>query len=344
MASYFAAANTGKGFVGYFDRIFGDVSRLYVIIGGPGTGKSRLLRELASEAEKKGHACEWFYCSSDPSSLDGVLIEDLDCAMIDGTAPHTWEMKCPGAIEQVVDLGQFWDARKLAAVTEEAQRLTALKRSDYASAYRLLSAVCELEGEIDRLGREAVLFDKLDRTVERLSRKWSSNGTGIEDLRISTDVSSKGRITLDIPGSDAPKRVAVTGPRFAVREILGALYQKAVSYDSDRTVSFEVPDTDHIETLYLRSEKTMFTSLAFDDPTDILNAWRFVDRDILKKHRSRIRFYERCRDSLYDAALERMTSAGVHHADLEELYGGAMDFAAKESYCKGMIGEILRGK
>ena len=344
MSSYFAAANSDRGFVSRFDRIFGGVSRLYVILGGPGTGKSHLLRMLGRAAEDKGYACEYFYCSSDPSSLDGVLIPELDCAMIDGTAPHTWEMKCPGVIEQIINLGEFWDADRLTAVKDEVLRLAALKKSDYTAAYKLLASACEFESEIDRIGSEALLTDKLNGAVSRLSRTWSKDAHGTENLRISTAVSSKGRVTLDIPGIKAPKRIAVTGPRFAVRKIMNSLYDAAVSGCVPRTVSCEVPFTDSIETLYLTADGIMFTSCADADATDTLNAWRFIDRDILRRHRGKIRFYERCRNSLTDAAVDRLKCAGERHAEIERLYSGAMDFNAKEKYCKKLVGKIISEK
>ena len=37
---YFAAANTVDGFVSYYDEIFVKCSRVYIIKGGSGTGKS----------------------------------------------------------------------------------------------------------------------------------------------------------------------------------------------------------------------------------------------------------------------------------------------------------------
>ena len=43
---YFAASNTGAGFVNYFDRIFLQDERVYILKGGPGTGKSYFLRQV----------------------------------------------------------------------------------------------------------------------------------------------------------------------------------------------------------------------------------------------------------------------------------------------------------
>ena len=50
---FFAAANTGRGFVSYFDEIFfcDDIKQRYVIKGGPGTGKSSIMRRVAKRGE-----------------------------------------------------------------------------------------------------------------------------------------------------------------------------------------------------------------------------------------------------------------------------------------------------
>ena len=48
---YFAAANSYKGFKSYFDRIFApeQFDRIYIIKGGPGTGKSSIMKNIVLE-------------------------------------------------------------------------------------------------------------------------------------------------------------------------------------------------------------------------------------------------------------------------------------------------------
>jgi len=348
MSSYFAAANSGRGFVNCFENVFGKVGRLYVINGGPGTGKSRLMRELGEAAEANGHVCEYFYCSSDPASLDGVLIPSLDCAMIDGTAPHTWDIRCPGAFEQIVNLGEFWDAGKLVGARGEITRLNTLKKSNYAAAYSLLKAACELEAELDRIGSAALLTDKLNAAVSRLARSWTTADTDSEQIRITSGITTKGMVKLDIPGENAAVKYTVTGPAFAVRRIMNTLRGAAALKNTPRTVSLEPLNTANTDALYLKSEDVQFTSVDIADDADneadglnIINAWRFIDRDALKKVRGQLRFYERCRKSLVDAACEKLSSAGEHHAAVEEIYAQAMDFTKKAKYCAALVRKIV---
>ena len=47
----FPGGNTSEGFYSYFDNILGrDANRLYILKGGPGTGKSTIMRKFAEKA------------------------------------------------------------------------------------------------------------------------------------------------------------------------------------------------------------------------------------------------------------------------------------------------------
>ena len=74
-SNYFLGSNTNLGFYSYFDKILNPQknARLYIIKGGPGSGKSTLMKRLLERFIADGDDIEKFYCSSDPNSLDGVL-------------------------------------------------------------------------------------------------------------------------------------------------------------------------------------------------------------------------------------------------------------------------------
>ena len=65
------------------------------------------------------------FCSSDPHSLDGVIAEKNDrrIAMVDGTAPHERDAVIPGAIDEIINLGDFWERRWLVGQKENIKRL-----------------------------------------------------------------------------------------------------------------------------------------------------------------------------------------------------------------------------
>ena len=96
---FLAGGNTAQGFYSCFDAILprAQQKRMYYLKGGPGVGKSTLMKRFAKAAEEKGIEAEYFHCSSDPDSLDGIIDETLSCAIIDATAPHAYDPPLPGA-------------------------------------------------------------------------------------------------------------------------------------------------------------------------------------------------------------------------------------------------------
>jgi predicted ATPase len=86
----FPGANTGRGFLSFFDYVIPeDARRIFVIKGGPGVGKSTFMRKIAEKITELGYDVEYHCCAADPDSLDGVVIPAFDIGLLDGTAPQS---------------------------------------------------------------------------------------------------------------------------------------------------------------------------------------------------------------------------------------------------------------
>ena len=90
---FFLGANSGGGFFSLYDQLGRpeDTYDLIVLKGGPGVGKSTMMKAIGAAAEKRGLDVEYIRCSGDPDSLDAVQIPQLKTAAVDGTAPHVIE-------------------------------------------------------------------------------------------------------------------------------------------------------------------------------------------------------------------------------------------------------------
>ena len=68
--AYFAASNSTNDFVSYYEEVFRAprINHIWAIKGGPGTGKSHFLGDVAGYATQRGWMSEYIYCSSDPAS------------------------------------------------------------------------------------------------------------------------------------------------------------------------------------------------------------------------------------------------------------------------------------
>lgn len=141
--SYFLGANTARGFYSCHSDFCRPESGdfLYVIKGGPGCGKSTLMRKIATAAETAGMDVEYALCSGDPDSLDGVYLPQCGIGFTDGTAPHVQEPQYPGVCGAYLDLGRFYDTKALRPMREDFFRITRAYRDKYAEAYAALSAL-----------------------------------------------------------------------------------------------------------------------------------------------------------------------------------------------------------
>jgi len=102
LVKVFPGGNTAYGFHSFYDYIIEpDATRIFVIKGGPGVGKSTFMRKIGETLLEQGFDCEYHCCSSDNGSLDGLVIPAIRVALLDGTAPHVVDPKNPGAVDEI---------------------------------------------------------------------------------------------------------------------------------------------------------------------------------------------------------------------------------------------------
>ncbi|WP_028549048.1 PRK06851 family protein [Paenibacillus sp. UNC451MF] len=155
--NFFAGGNTAHGFSNLFDSSLQGLDRLYILKGGPGTGKSSLIRFIGDHLVNNGHDILLIHCASDSDSLDGLIVPSLKIGIVDGTAPHVIEPKLPGAVEQYVNLGEAWDASELNEQRDTIAALNEQIKQAYERAYAGFAEALRIHDEW-----EAVYFDTMD--------------------------------------------------------------------------------------------------------------------------------------------------------------------------------------
>lgn len=336
MENYFAAANTAGGFVCWYDDIFNpkELDFCYIIKGGSGTGKSTLMRKLAAKAEKLGARCERYYCSSDPTSLDGVIANMPNgrrIAMLDGTAPHTHDPKYPGAAEAIINLGQYWCEDILKGQREEIIALSEKKSRLFGETYGYFGAAGTLFLSRQSEARGALLSDKLAAACERLltqrMRECRVKGSvGEARIRGLSALSTHGEVHLD-SFSDADK-VCLVLDTFGTAPLFFEAMQRAALGLGLSFYRAPMPLIPHFtEALYFPALSMSMVSRT--DKTDVkeINMARFVERERLSGDvRVRRRLLRKSENELVEAGLARLSEVREVHGELEKIYMGAMDF------------------
>lgn len=352
MHKYFAAANTADGFVSWFDDIFshGAVDYTYIIKGGCGTGKSTLMRATAQVLEKEGGEVEYFYCSSDPTSLDGIIVSTVSgkkIAMLDGTAPHAHDPKYPGVCDEIINLGNYWDKKILEKSHDKIIALSKKKSKLFSEAYKDFSAAGTITksiisdvmdyADIDKLNKAAIRL--LTKRIHEIKFKPHAN-RGTIRIRGLSALSTIGKVSFDsFFNSDEIYVVTdtMTGTPLAFEAFIGAANLLGISYD--RAPMPLLPE--YTEALRFGELSLSIVSNSFSRQLPPINMSRFIDKSSLS-HSER-KFYRemtKCASSLVTSGLSKLSLIKTVHGELESIYGSSMNFPKLSEDSKTIISEI----
>ena len=339
---YFAAANTGQGFVSYFDGIFADIPRLYIIKGGSGTGKSRMMKQIADRAEELGYSVGRCLCSADADSLDAVVIPKLGVGVLDGTAPHITDPKYPGAVDEIVDVGRFWDKEKLRRHTTLIREMIDRKSLLFGCAYDQLSAAKKSGDVISKLNSQALDRQKMYAAVERLSRRWKRGSGYNGHIRILDAFTMKGRVQLDLFNQKAEHVYLLSGRHGAESEFLSEVLRVAKEKTQPVFIAPDPVDLSRICELMLPELGIAFVRR---DPCQkaerVINTERFVIPEAIRRFKPCITEAKRNRRELLKSVDIILSEIRKLHFEIEDIYISAMDFDAKERLTADLINEIL---
>lgn len=172
---YFVCANTCKGFINCFPSNLSDMDRVYILKGGPGTGKSTLMKKVGEYFVNKNEDVEYIYCSSDTTSLDGVILRSKRIAVVDGTAPHVAEPTIPGAVEEYVNLGAAWNREKLKVHKSEIREISTNISEKYKLIYNYLAQAKNIHDRMENIYLENINFDILNNIADDLTSEILPN-------------------------------------------------------------------------------------------------------------------------------------------------------------------------
>ncbi len=339
---YFAGANTRNGFKSLFDECFKNIGRIFILKGSSGCGKSTFMRRIAGKAGQLGYTTDLIRCSADSDSLDGVIVHELGIAVADGTAPHVMDVKYPCVRENIINLGRFWDEKKLLPHRDRIVSLTNKKSDRYKNAYNCLAAM----GSVDEVKKQSVLTavrrDKLDETLFSIS-ETAFGEKGDETRLFASAFTANGVKTLPTFG-DVKRRYRISG--YAAFYLLNSLYGLARERGAEMQVSLSSLDPSMPDSLYFSSTSTLVTLLdaspcALAEEEKHISCAKFTDSDALSARRVRIRGLDRILAELANEAKAELSNAKTLHSELESIYIPAMDFKMLDEYTFDFIKSIF---
>ena len=356
MMHYFAGGNTARGYYSLFDSNLAGLNRIFILKGGPGIGKSTLMKEIGNNWLKKGFNTEFIHCSFDPDSIDGIILPQFKIGIVDGTAPHVIEPKIPGAVEEYVNLGEAWDTNVLAQHKNTISELSEQISSGFRKAYETFSEALKVHDDWEKIYIENMDFDK----ANRLTKKIIGDFFGKITLNKEAEVRHRflGAATPKGAVDFVPNLTAELSKRYFIKGRPGSgkstMLKKIAAEGEKRGFDLEIFhcgfDPNSLDMIIIRelglaifdstSPHEYFPSRSGDEIIDMYESLIVSGTDeifadqiavVSKKYKTKMA-----------EATEFLARAKSFHNEIETIYTNATDFSIVEDHKDHIKKEILR--
>lgn len=337
-SQYFAASNSYKGFRNHFSEFFNPQTsdRIFIIKGGPGTGKSCFMKRLESLFTKQDLQTTAILCSSDLGSLDGLTVRGRrgSFSILDGTAPHATDTVMPGALDEIIDLGSCWNDSWLTAHREVIEKLNTEKANACKVAYGYLKIAGVASEEIKSNALRC--FDKKSaiNRIKSLAENELDCKDGGRTLRFISSFSKDGLYRLDTLSNIYSNRISVGGESVFASIFVTHLSEYMRSLELEHFSFPSVPDNEVSEAVAVGDGAVYVT----DKEDYNIDANEYFKRSPVNEEEIKIAKIVQ-KDALAEAKRWFGIAADMHFS-LEDIYSEAMDFDKIDSIFEVKYGQM----
>ncbi|MRG86273.1 PRK06851 family protein [Salinibacillus xinjiangensis] len=341
--NYYAGGNTAEGFYDLFPEVIQQLERVFILKGGPGTGKSTLMKKIGEKWGEK-YDIEYVHCSADYGSIDGVIIPALKIGVIDGTDPHVVEPRYPGIVEEYINLGESWDSEKLRQHKEDVAQVKSQIKACYDEAYQLFAEALRIHDDWEKIYINNIDVEKAEELTNYLKETFF--GTISLHKNGNTVHRFLGAATPDGPKDfiqnltdDVPKRYFIKGRPGSGKS---TMLKKLVSEAEQRGIDVEVYhcgfDPHSLDMLIFRelgiaifdstSPHEHFPSRKGDEIVDMYEEVITPGTD--EKYKEQIQSFANQYKQTMQKATSKLKESNILRNKLESYYIESVDFSVVE--------------
>ena len=353
--SFFFGANNKRKYASLFSDIYNpcDDGKHYILKGGPGTGKSTLMKKVASELERKGYFVERGYCSADPISLDVVIAPEINFSIIDGTSPHSFDTTYPGVTEYIINLGEAWDKRYLSEYKTAIINLTDENKKMHKKAADFMAVASQLKLENMKHCDNITDKNKLQNFARRLCNREIPAKKGVKSGKIKkrflSAVSPEGIVVQYDTIVALSEKIITIADNYSIcaSYIMDyvAEYASENGYDVYACYCPLFP-TAKIEHVIIPELKLCFftetsSHFSLDTEEKKVHSTRFLNREGLSEIKQVLKFNEKTSSEMISEAVKKISIAKGVHDRLEDYYIRATDFSVIAEKTEKLLKELL---
>ncbi len=352
----FPGGNTSKGFFSYYDYIIGqeEATRIICIKGGPGVGKSSFMKKLGNQMVDLGYDVEFMHCSSDNQSLDGLVIPNINVALLDGTAPHVVDPKNPGAVDEILHLGDYWDEEGIREKREEILLSNKLVGKLFSRAYKYLAASKHIYDDTTNIYKEAMNMASINIEADKIIKNE------FENIKVSNQVGKVRRlfasaitpnglcnfldsILVTCNNIYIVKGEPGTGTEILLQKVLDCCIEKGID-----TEAYYCPMSPkkRIEHIVIPELSLAFTTLNKYHSSSLsankeINLNQYIDSNIIENHSEALQYNASAFDDLLHKAISTIREAKEEHDFMETFYIPNMKFKEIDICYEKMFNRVL---
>jgi len=337
----FPGGNTSEGFFSYYRYLLEKgTRRIFVFKGGPGAGKSTLMKKIAYRMVDLGHDVEFHYCSSDSNSLDGIVLLKYGIVMVDGTAPHIIDPRYPGGLDEIINLGEFWNPEAVQACKDKIIASTNEVSRFFARAYKYLAAARNIAENISAIHSQSMDHSAVIRIgavlekslLEYASFSGDSGDLGFSRHLFSSAYTPEGYIDFTDSILQKARRVYyLEGMKGSGKsDLMKRLADRAIEKGMDVEIYHTPLIPQKIGSILIKDINVALTSspLFRENNYETINLNEFLDKGFLANFQEEIKSDSLLLDSLTEQGLLNIRRAKQEHDVLEQYYIPNMDFTA----------------
>lgn len=336
---FYLSANTPLGFVSRLNLLCDPArfSRILLLKGGTRKKRAELL-SFAAEAAKLAQHDVYFVESVDALNAPEAVYWG-ETVIIDSAQPLVIEPRYPGAVEDVIWLGDCFDSKKLRESKDKIIALTEQEERMREQSQRYLCAADALWSDNYRIALEATDIGKIERQADRIAEKELRGNEAIEEVCIFSD----GYKPLpDLSKMDFVKTVVLLedeyGPSSSL--LLNALHKRAKANNCHVVCGYSpMAPFERLEQLIFPELSLAFLTtnerLTVEcEPQRIINARRFTDKKMLASYKNRIAFNRKAARQMLLQSRVLIQNAQAVHQELENRYDEAFDQGSFDRLCE----------
>ncbi|MCH1627343.1 PRK06851 family protein [Fredinandcohnia quinoae] len=355
--NYYAGSNSSIGFYSLYDEALKDLETLYILKGGPGTGKSTFMRKIGLIFMEKGYDLEYLHCSSDNQSIDGLIAPELKLGFVDGTAPHIIEPRYPGVVEKVIDLGQYRNDLYLSKHRDSIIELTDDISKSFSSAYKFFAEAKKIHLKREEIYVSSMDFKKADEVLSSLideifSKSFDRENRPKKRKRFFGAATPKGAVNfIDNITEDINKRYIIKGRPGSGKstlmkkigkhaENLGLSVEYFLCAFDPKSIDMVIIPSISVAILDGTSPHAIDPFRELDEVVDMFSLC--MDPKIETTFKTEINELNLAYKNKMTLATNYLSEAKRLHDKLEEFYKEAMDFAKIDAKREEIVSYIIQ--